>query len=804
MKAPLEWIKEMADISVSAKEFADKMTLSGSKAEGIINNGEAFENVVVGAVREIIDHPDSDHLHVLSVDVGTDILKIVCGAPNVRMNMKCPVALTGAVLPGGFEIKRAKLRGVESFGMCCSAQELGLDPKDYAGADPNGLWVLPESAQVGMPMARFLGLEGETIEFEITSNRPDCFSIEGLAREAAITFDARFVPIRSDVREEGALKSGEVAQIEILAPDLCYRYCSRTVEDVVVGPSPSWMQNHLRAAGIRPINNIVDITNYVCIELGQPMHAFDLEYLSGKHIIVRTAEAGEKTVTIDKTVRELNPSVLVIADEKKVCAIAGVMGSENSEVQESTRTVLFESATFNPVSVRKTALSIGLRTEASSRYEKGLDPENALRALNRACELVEKLGCGKVSKGIIDIYPTPRPVRKIRFFPDRINTLLGTDISTDFMQEKLAAVGCSFDTDNNGVICIPPSFRPDLECMADLAEEVARFYDYNNIRPTLSGGQQTTLGGRTFEQNVIEKIKDTMVSQGFYEAITYSFESIRDCDRLMLPQDHFLRKQVVVRNPLGEEYSAMRTSMVPSMLRIAARNANRSVSDGSVFEVAYVYWPSDQADQLPTEKRILSAVIFDANASSSDTSMFFRMKGAAEKLFSELRTGSPDCVRLSDCPYLHPGRAASISFDGTVIGQIGYIRPEAAEQFEAPESSVILVIETDELIKRTSSSVTCVPLPKYPGIARDLSVLVDKDIPVGTIQNLIRRNAGEYLETCTLFDVYSGKQIGENKKSVAFNLYFRSPDRTLTESDIKESMTLVLKILSGELGAQLR
>lgn len=804
MKAPLEWIKEFTNINVSAKEFADRMTLSGSKTEGIMDPGSGLQSVVVGQIQSVQDHPDSDHLHVLSVNAGGEALQIVCGAPNVSVGMKCPVALLGAVLPGGFEIKKAKLRGIESFGMCCSVQELGLDPKDYRNADSDGLWALEDTAVIGTPITSYLGFEGEVIEFEITSNRPDCFSIEGLAREAAVTFDAPFSPILPIVREESERFSGDIARITIDAPELCYRYCSRVIENVRVETSPSWMQNRLRAVGIRPINNIVDITNYVCIEMGQPMHAFDLEYLSGNHIIVRSAEQNEKTVTLDGIQRELNPSILVIADEDKVCAIAGVMGGENSEVKETTGTVLFESATFNPISVRKTAMAVGLRTEASSRYEKGLDPENALRALDRACELVEKLGCGVVTQGVIDVYPNRRPTARIIFDAGKINVLLGTNLDEQFMRSKLLAIGCSFEAEDGKSICIAPSYRPDLECIADLAEEVARFYDYNNIVPTLSGGRQTTVGGRNFDQRMLEKIKDTMVAQGFYEAITYSFESPKECDRLLLASDDPIRNQLVISNPLGEEFSVMRSSTLPSMLRIAGRNASRSVTEGAVFEIAFIYLPSDSAKELPTEQRLLSAILFDANSDPSDPGLFFRMKGVVETLFSHLNITDPEYIRSEGRPYLHPGRSADIVLQGQTIGYIGFIHPEVAKLFEAPIESVVVVIETDPLVKNASNDITCVPLPKYPVISRDLAFIVNRDVPVGLMESLIRSNAGEFLESCRLFDVYSGKQIDDASKSVAFNLNFRSSERTLTDSDINESVDRIIQALSKELGAQLR
>lgn len=803
MKAPLEWINEMTKIDLPVREFADRMTLSGSKVEGILIPGDDIKNVFSGKIVSVEDHPDSDHLHVCSVNIGNEDLQIVCGAPNVAVGMICPVAVVGAVLPGGIEIKKAKLRGVESFGMCCSVQELGFDPKDFPAVSSDGLWKLPENTPVGIAFADYLDLN-ETIDFEITSNRPDCFSIEGLAREAAVTLRQPFLPIEPTVREEGSLISSEVVKIDIMAPDLCFRYCARMIEDVHVGPSPEWMQKRLRAAGLRPINNIVDITNYVCIEMGQPMHAFDLAYLSANHIIVRKAENDETTVTLDGVKRRLDPSMLVIADEEKVCAIAGVMGSENSEVKDQTRSILFESATFHPISIRKTAMANGLRTEASSRYEKGLDPENASRALNRACQLVEILGCGKVSKGIIDVYPTKLQPSKIAFSPDKINKLLGTELKENYMTDLLSALGCVFGGSKESRYCQAPTHRPDLECLADIAEEVARFYDYNNIQPTLLSGKQTTLGGRTREQQIVEKMKDVFVSQGYYEAITYSFESPKEADRLLLSDNDPLRKQVVIQNPLGEDFSVMRSSMVPSMLRIAGRNASRSVSHGGVFEIAYVYLPSEKKNTLPEERQILSAILFDANEDYLHAGLFYQLKGAVEALCLHLGIKNLQFRSASDIPYFHPGRVAEVLISGEVCGHFGYIHPDVAGNYQTPKSTAVLALDVSTIIAGASEARMYSALPKFPGITRDLAVKVSSDIPVGDLKDMILAHGGKFLESCELFDVYCGKQIEENTKSVAFNLLFRSSERTLNDADIVDSIDEILNFLSNELGARLR
>lgn len=807
MKAPLEWLKEFTPIDVSDKEFADAMTISGSKVEEICKSGEDIENVYIGKIISIVPHENSDHLVICQVDIaGSDgLIQIVTGAPNAYSGMICPVAVSGAVLPGGIHIKSGKLRGVDSQGMCCSVQELGYSHMDLPGGCEDGLWDMPQDAPLGMDIKEYLGLGNTVIDFEITSNRPDCFSIEGLAREAAVTFEKPFSPRISMVKEEGEAQASDLAKIEIWAPDKCFRYCSRVVTDVKIEPSPAWIQERLRDAGMRPINNIVDITNYVCLELGQPMHAFDLSYLSHAHIIVRNACEGEKITTLDGQEHVLNTSNLVIADEEKACAIAGVMGGENSEVMQSTREILFESACFDAFSTRQTAVSFGLRTEASLRYEKELDPENALRGLERACELVELLGCGKVCKGVIDVYPTKKEKTKIPFSHERVNALLGTEIKGDVMDSILTQLGCAFEQPDNGDrICICPTWRPDLLSEADLIEEIARFYGYNNIKPSLLTGKETTLGGRTQTQKVREKVKDTLVSQGFFEAITYSFESPKEMDKLMLSEDDILRRQVVITNPLGEDFSAMRSSIVPSILRIAGTNASRSVKAASVFETAYVYLPGKDNAVLPEERPVLGAFSFDLDENYKDGETFFRVKGAVSELLESLGISGARYESISDVPYLHPGRSAAIVVRGARCGEMGYIHPKTADAFGAPASTVFFQIAMNALYEAASQKRKYTPLPKYPGIYRDLAVVLPSETPVGKIEEIIKRRGGKLLESFQLFDVYTGKQVGEGKKSVAYNLFFRSDKRTLTDEDIVPFYEAIRKTLEEKLDAHRR
>jgi len=808
MKAPIEWLKEFTKIDIEAKALSDALTISGSKVEEIIVSGEEISHVYTGKMISVVPLEDSDHLVICQLDMGKSELgtkvQIVTGAPNARVGMICPVALSGATLPDGKKIKAGKLRGVDSNGMCCSLQELGYSATDFPGGSEEGLWDMPSNTPIGMDIKEYLGLGHIVIDFEITSNRPDCFSIEGLARETAVTLGHTFSPRVSSVKEESSTVASSVAKIEILAPDKCFRYCSRIVEDVVVGPSPAWMQERLRDAGMRPINNIVDITNYVCLELGQPMHAFDLTYLKNAHVMVRNAKENEKIITLDGAEHTLDSSILVIADEEKACAIAGVMGGENSEVMPTTRTILFESASFDAGSVRRAAVKNGLRTEASLRYEKSLDPENAIRGLERACELVNLLGCGKVCKGIIDVYPVKKEKVEIPFSPPAVNAFLGTNIDEEKMLSILEQIGCEWKKDaQNEYICVCPSWRPDLLCSADLAEEIARFYGYNNITPSLLEGKETTLGGRSETQLTLEKIKNILISQGFYEAITYSFESPKEMDKLFLLESDSLRQQVVIQNPLGEDFSVMRSSMVPSLLRVAATNGNRSVKEASVFEAAYVYLPKGN-DTLPEERPVLCAFSYDLEENYKSGETFFRVKGAVEELLDNLGIKGAQISPSADISYLHPGRTASIIVRGKCCGSIGYVHPKTAAAFDAPLSTVLLELDLSSLYEASTVKRKYTSLPKYPGVTRDLAVVLPSNVPVGEIEKIIRKKGGKLLESFQLFDVYTGKQVEEGKKSVAYNLFFRSEKGTLTDEEIFPVYESIREALKDQLDAHRR
>ena len=794
MKLPLKWLKDYTDINVTPKEYADALTMSGSKVEEIITLGDDISKVVVGRITSIEKHPDSDHLQICQVDVGNEAIQIVTGAQNVKVNDLVPVALDGSLLPGGKEIKKGKLRGVESCGMMCSIGELNVSKEEFPNAIEDGIFILEGDPEPGTDIKKILGLDETVIDFEITSNRPDCFSIIGLARESAATFDKEFNIPEIKVQELGDSVQGK-ASVEIKAPELCSRYAARIVTDVKIEPSPDWMKERLKASGVRPINNIVDITNYVMLEMGQPMHAFDLEYLKGHQIIVRKAEDGEKMKTLDDQDRVLDSSMLVIADADRAVAVAGVMGGANSEIMPETKAILFESATFDGISVRLTAKKLGMRTEASSRFEKGLDPENALNAVNRAAQLVEQLGAGKVCKGVIDCYPVKKEKKRIPFDAERINAFLGTDISREKMESVFARLEIGVNSD--GTVSAP-TFRPDLECDADIAEEVARFYGYNNIKATLLEGKATTIGGRTWSQKIDQIIRQTMLSCGLSEIYTYSFTSPKVFDMINLPEDSELRKTVTITNPLGEDFSIMRTTTIPDMLEVLANNYNKRVDEARLFEVSKVYMPKSlPLTELPYEKPVLTLGMYG----NLD---FYDMTGVVEELMSALGIRNYELEPLRDDPTFHPGRTARLIISGRECGIIGEIHPEVVQKFGAAQRNYIAVIDIEPLKGNASLMAEYKPLPKFPAVSRDIAMLVDDSVMVKEIEQIISRRAGNILEQIKLFDVYKGKQVPDGKKSVAYSITFRAADRTLTDEEVAKAMSNITTTLSEKLGAQLR
>lgn len=793
MNLPMSWLNDYMDIDVEPKEYADRMTMSGSKVEGFENMGESVQNVVAGKVLTCVDHPDSDHLHVCTVDAGTgEILQIVCGAPNVKENIIVPVALVGAVLPDG-KIKKGKLRGVESCGMLCSHDELGIT-EDTLGYEPEyGILILPDDTPIGKDIKDIFGMNETVVEFEITSNRPDCFSIIGLARETAATFDKKFT-IPEVKFTQNSENINDTISVEVLDKDKCKRYCARMVKNVKIGPSPAWMQERLRACGVRPINNIVDITNYVLLEYGQPMHAFDLRDLQDNKIIVRRAADGEIIKTLDEQDRTLTDNDLVIADGKRAVAIAGVMGGFNSEVKDDTTTVIFESATFAGASVRLTAQRVGLRTEASSRYEKGLDYNNTVPAVERACQLVEELGCGENVGGMIDIVGNVTDMKSLPFRPDKINAFLGTDISVEQMVKYFDALEIKTDLDKMTVT--PPSFRPDLEGEADIAEEVARFYGYDKIPVTLLSGE-ATCGKKTERQQAQDKIMETLTAMGLYEIYTYTFTSPSIFDKLNVPAESALRTAVKISNPLGEDTSIMRTTTISSMLDILSRNYNYRNASAKLFEIGKVFIPTEEG-KLPDEPFKITMGMYGGGVD------FFDLKGICEGLFKNLNVENVKYAAVTDNPTFHPGRCAKVKAGGKTLGIIGEIHPAVSRKYGIDTPVYIAELDFENVFLNIKTDIKFKELPKFPAVTRDIAMLVDKTVPVADIEEIITKASGKLLETLTLFDVYEGEQIPDGKKSVAYSAVYRASDRSLTGEEVQKVFDKAVKNLEHQLGAQLR
>ena len=792
MDLPMSWLSDYTDITgVTPKEYSDKMTMSGSKVEGVENLGKDIDKVVVGKVLECEMHPDSDHLHVCMVDVGEgEPIQIVCGAPNVAVGQKVPVALNGATLPGGVKIKKGKLRGVMSNGMICSHDELGIEPSRLGYEPEYGILVLDENAEIGSDVKDLFGLNENVVEFEITSNRPDCFSIIGLARETAATFKKPFNVPTPKVKEVGG-DINDMLSVEILDKDKCKRYCARAVKNVKIGPSPKWMRERLEACGVRAINNIVDITNYVLLEYGQPMHAFDIRDIAGGKIAVRRANDGEVIKTLDEQDRTLINDDLVIADNERAIAIAGVMGGFNSEIKDDTTTVVFESAMFDAASVRLTAQRVGLRTEASSRYEKGLDYHNTVPAIERACELVEILGCGENVSGMIDVLGNVEEPVSIKFRPDKINSFLGTDIAEADMLDIFGRLGIEC----RDMMLYPPSWRPDLLAEADIAEEVARFYGYDLIPTTLMVGQ-TTCGILTDEQKLEREISNILTAQGLYEIYTYNFQSPTMLDKLNVAPNSPLRNQVKISNPLGEDTSVMRTTMAGSMLETLSRNYNYRTKSGKFFELGRVYMPNEKGE-LPDEPRTLMIGMYN------DVD-FFDIKGVCEEMFAQLHITDVEYERLTDNPVYHPGRSAVIKVNGKNLGVIGEVHPSVLRNFEIGVKAYIGELDFTAIFNAANRDVKYTSLTKFPAVTRDFSIVCDIETPVAEIEKVMKKAGGKLLSKLELNDVYTGSQIPEGKKSVMYKAEFKAPDRSLTGEEADNLHAKIVKNLSNELGAELR
>ena len=795
MKLNRKWLnEEFVDLShVSDKEFVEKLTIFGQKVETYERMDAEIKNVVVAKVVSMVPHPNSDHMFICQVDVGQEeLVQIVTGAQNVHEGDLVPAALHNSWLPGGVHITKGKLRGEKSNGMLCSFEELGLTQNDLPGVFADGIWILnDEDCKVGDDINLVIGNDDTVVDFEITNNRPDCYSIIGLAREAAAAFGQKMKHHDPVVKGSEAGNIWDYLDVEVPAEELCNRYSSRMVANVKIGPSPKWLRQRLRANGVRPINNIVDITNYVMLEYGQPMHAFDYRYVASGKIVVREAEEGEALTTLDGNVRNLTKGMLVIADDNKAIGLAGIMGGENSEIMDDTTMVVFESANFNGTSIRKTALALGMRTEASGKFEKSLDPMMTIPAVERACELVEMLQCGDVLNGTIDIINyVPQP-KTLPLEVEKINRLLGTEISKEEMVNYLNLLEIEVDGDEIKV----PSFRPDLNLMADIAEEVGRSYGYNEI--PITAFKTSTQGGYSPEMKLENKAGVLCRGLGYSEIITYSFVSPAIFDQIRIPADSPLRNAMRIQNPLGEDTSIMRTIALPSMLEILSRNNAYHNKSVKLYELAKIYLPVE-GQELPEEPRMLLLGTYGAGET------FFTLKGELEAIFKGLRVKKASYSAVKDNPSYHPGRCAKVTIDGVDVGVMGQIHPLVAKNYGIDVDVYCAEINFTKILGLLLPDATYTPLPKYPSVSRDLALICDEAITVADVENVINASAGKLLRGVKLFDIYRGTGVPEGKKSMAFSLELRADDRTLTDSDSEQVITKVLKALSEKLGASLR
>lgn len=805
MKASLEWLQEYSDIDVNCLELGDILTMTGSKVEEVIQTGTDIKNVVVGKILEIEKHPNADKLVITKVDVGNEVIQIVTGANNIKVNDIIPVAKDGAELPNGVKIKTGKLRGIESCGMMCSLGELNLSINDYPEQIEDGIMILGEKYEkdLGKDIVEVLDLKEEIIDFEITPNRPDCLSIEGLGRETAASLNKPFKNPRKNIDELQVPDKKEIEglKVDITAPDLCYRYIARVVKNVKVGPSPDWMKKRLKACGMKSINNIVDITNYVMLEMGQPMHAFDINSISGKHITVRRAENGEKITTLDETERVLDEKDLVIADEEKAVAIAGVMGGLNSEIEKDTQTVVFESAMFYGGNIRKTAKKVGLRTESSARYEKGLSSENTLRAINRAVELVELLGAGEVVEGKIDVYPTKQKINKIKLDVDKINTLLGTNISKQEMIDILEKVDIKVEND----MAIAPYFRMDLEFVADIAEEVARFYGYDKLETTLVRAG-TTIGVRTKEQKIENKIQEILVTNGLSEIYTYGFLSEKDLEKSKIKKE-LIDNAITIINPLGDEFKLMRPTTIPSMMQILAGNNNKKNQNVKLFDISRNYKNIDnqvEKGEVPLQENILTIGMYGEDVD------FYTLKGLVENILEATNVNRYDIERETTNESYHPGRCANLKVGIDTIATFGEVHPEVLINYEINKRVYLAEINITKIVKYSRVNKKYTEVPKFPAAERDIAVIVDEDVQVGDIEKAITKKCKKLLkgqkglEELKLFDIYRDEKIGKNKKSVAYSLIFRDKTKSLLDDEINPVMEEITKELEEKFGAELR
>lgn len=800
MDTALSWVKAyVPDLDVTPSEYTDAMTLTGTKVEGYKELDKNLEKIVVGEILSIEKHPDANKLIICQVDVGNEKIQIVTGASNVSVGDKVPVVLDGGKVAGGHDggplpengikIKKGKLRGVESFGMMCSIDELGQDKNYFPDAPENGIYILPKDSKVGSDAIELLGLRDTIFEYEITSNRVDCYGVIGIAREAAATFKKKFVLPK--VNQTGNSENvADYLSVEVRDSELCKRYVARVVKNIKLAPSPAWMQERLRAVGIRPINNIVDITNYVMAEYGQPMHAFDYDLLEGHKIVVDRAKDGEEFETLDGVVRKLDKDILMINDGKKAVAVAGIMGGENSKITDDVTTMVFECATFDGTNIRLSSKRLGLRTDSSGKFEKGLDPNNAYDAMMRACSLVEELGAGEVVGGYVDVYPVKAVESRVKFEPERINKLLGTDISREDMLEIFDRIELKYDKETDEIVA--PTFRQDIHFMADLAEEVARFFGYDKI-PTTLPKSSASIGGINLKLEIEELARDVAKFLGFSEAMNYSFESTKVFDKLNLSKDSRYRKAIEISNPLGEDFKIMRTQAVNGILNSLSTNYNRRNKDVHLFELANIYIPKElPLKELPDERMQFVLGFYGKEN-------FFDMKGVVEEfLYTIGIVGKlhydPSCKE----EFLHPGRKADIVFDGVRLGYLGEVHPLVCENYKLGERTYIAVLDLPNIISFVNFDIKYTGIAKYPSISRDISLVVPKNILVGEIEDIIEKNGGSNLESFKLFDIYEGDQIEAGFKSVAYSLTFRNKERTLLDTEVNEVMDKILNKLEAK------
>lgn len=808
MNTALSWIKAyVPELSCTDQEYADAMTLTGTKVETYERLDKNLEKIVIGQIEKIEKHPDADKLIVCQVNIGSEVIQIVTGAPNVKEGDKVPVVLDGGKVAGGHDggplpengiaIKAGKLRGISSNGMMCSIEELGSSRDMYPEAPEEGIYIFPEDAQVGADAVEALGLRDTVFEYEITSNRVDCYSVLGVAREAAAAFRKPFIAPKVEVKATTE-KAEDYISVEVEDSVLCPRYCARVCTNIKIAPSPQWMQRRLAASGIRPINNLVDITNYVMEEYGQPMHAFDLDTVAGHKIIVRRAKDGEVFQTLDGQMRNLDSDMLMICDAEKEIGIAGIMGGENSKITENVKTVLFEAATFNGANIRKSAKRLGLRTDASGIFEKGLDPRNAQAAIDRACQLIQELGCGEVTDGMVEVCAPLQELRKITFDSTRINALLGTEISEKEMEEIFERLELVLTTEADGTkVLTIPSFRQDLEGIADIAEEVARFYGYDKIPMTLPSGEATT-GKLPFKLRIEQKARDIAEYCGFSQGMCYSFESPKVFDKLLLAEDDILRKAITIANPLGEDFSIMRTISLNGMLTSLATNYNRRNKNVRLYELGNIYLPKTlPLTELPEERMQFTLGMYGDGD-------FFTMKGVVEEFFDSIGMKKKAVYDpKAGKNFLHPGRQANILYDGKVVGYLGEVHPEVCDNYGMKTKAYVAVLDMPEILPFATFDRKYAGVAKYPAVSRDISMVVPKNVLAGEIEAVIAQRGGKILEDYRLFDIYEGSQIKEGYKSLAYSITFRAQDRTLEEADVTAVMKKILNGLEG-MGIELR